>query len=41
MKHFRSSEYSLPTRLRDLFNKPNFSVEKELDEFYESALFDF
>lgn len=29
------------TPLQDLFNKSNFSVDKELDGFYEPTLFDF
>jgi len=29
------------TPLQDLFNKSNFSIDKELDGFYEPNLFDF
>ena len=29
------------TPLQDLFNKSNFSIDKELDGFYEPTLFDF
>ena len=28
------------TPLKDLFNKSNFNIDKELDEFYEPTLFD-